>query len=168
MYDKYIKNSKVMVRDEYFPKSLPAYMDQAPSEKMKAIIADIDGTLALNTGRNYYDMTQVLSDKPHAPVVELVKNYREKGYKVIVVSGRDLSCFGDTHLWLVCNGIPFDKLLMRAIGDNRKDAIVKEEIYHRDIEPEFNVEVVIDDRPQVIKMFRSLGLFVLQVNDIEF
>ncbi len=52
----------------------------------------------------------------------------------------------------------------------RKDTIVKEEIFWRDIADNYNVQFVIDDRPSVARMWRELGLKVFQVGDphIEF
>jgi hypothetical protein len=52
---------------------------------------------------------------------------------------------------------------MRATGDNRKDSIVKEEIYKNDILPEYYVEFVLDDRQQVVDALREMGLQVWQV-----
>lgn len=52
--------------------------------------------------------------------------------------------------------------------DFRPDWVVKEEIYHNDIEPHFNVHFALDDRDQVVKMWRRLGLTCLQVADGNF
>jgi hypothetical protein len=52
---------------------------------------------------------------------------------------------------------------MRETGDNRKDSIVKEEIYNRDILPEYYVSFVLDDRQQVVDALREMGLQVWQV-----
>lgn len=59
---------------------------------------------------------------------------------------------------------------MREAKDQRKDSIVKSEIFWRDIAPFYNVECVIDDRPQVVRMWLDLGLKVLCVGNpwIEF
>ena len=68
------------------------------------------------------------------------------------------------------HGIGASALFMRAPGDMRKDTIVKEEIFWRDIADNFNVQFVVDDRPSVCRMWRELGLKVLQVGNphIEF
>jgi hypothetical protein len=52
---------------------------------------------------------------------------------------------------------------MREAGDSRKDSIVKQELYERHIKPSYDVFVVLDDRNQVVDMWRSLGLVCLQV-----
>jgi hypothetical protein len=50
---------------------------------------------------------------------------------------------------------------MRKTGDTRKDCIVKKEIFFRDISPNYNVVGAIDDRPQVVRLWHSLGIRVL-------
>ena len=57
---------------------------------------------------------------------------------------------------------------MRKTGDNRKDSIIKEEIYRNLIEPNYNIEFVLDDRNQVVDMWRRIGLTCLQVADGNF
>jgi hypothetical protein len=58
-------------------------------------------------------------------------------------------------------------LLMRPQGDMRKDTLVKKEIYHKYIEGRYNIDYVIDDRDQVIRMWEfELGLDVIKVGKI--
>ena len=57
---------------------------------------------------------------------------------------------------------------MRKTGDNRKDAIVKREIYETHIKDKYQVDYVLYDRNQVVEMWRSLGLTCLQVADGDF
>jgi hypothetical protein len=132
-------------------------------------MVDVDGTIALiASDRSYYDMTRILEDVPNEPICELVRMFKEKGYWVIIVSGRDDSCRENTETWMKYHDIPYDFLHMRKAGDSRKDMIVKQEIYHANIEPFFNIVFAVDDRPQVIRGWRELGLTVLQLNDIDF
>ena len=56
---------------------------------------------------------------------------------------------------------------MRKTDDSRKDSIIKKEIFLEHIDKEYNVMSVFDDRPQVIRMWRDLGLFVFDVNQSE-
>jgi hypothetical protein len=53
--------------------------------------------------------------------------------------------------------------MMRKQGDFRRDSIVKKEIYDNDIKGKFDVEFVLDDRQQVVDMWREIGLKCLQV-----
>lgn len=137
-------------------------------KKKKAIIVDVDGTLATkHEGRGQFDWHLVADDIPNYDIVELVNLYayskEHDPYTILVLSGREDICRLDTELWLTRYGVEWDDLFMRAAGDNRKDAIVKREIYDAHIEPYYEVRVVIDDRQQVVDMWRSLGLRVLQV-----
>jgi hypothetical protein len=63
---------------------------------------------------------------------------------------------------------PGDELHLRSRKDNRPDSVVKMEIYKREIEPRHTVAWVLDDRDQVVRMWRSLGLTVLQVAEGNF
>lgn len=132
-------------------------------KKDDCIIVDIDGTVAHTSGkRNHYDMTKVLVDDVDIVMQRLLKQL-DKRYKIIFVSGRDESCRGETEKWLAKNGFEYHWLLMRKENDNRKDSIIKEEIFWDSIEPNFNVLCVFDDRDQVVKMWRELGVKCLQV-----
>lgn len=134
-------------------------------EKEKAIIVDVDGTLANMSGiRGPFEWDKVSEDKPHWDVIELVQDlYSLDKYKIIITTGRDGICKKDTTNWLIDKLVPFDRLFIRAEGDYRKDSVIKSEIYMDHIRPYYDVKYVIDDRNQVVDMWRSLGLRVLQV-----
>ncbi len=133
--------------------------------KENAIIVDVDGTLADMRGiRKPFEWDKVLQDKPHQDVIDLVKDLASlKKYKIIITTGRDGICEQDTVTWLRKYKVEFDDFYIRGIGDFRKDNIIKSEIYMDYIRPKYNVEFVLDDRDQVVDMWRSLGLRVLQV-----
>jgi predicted kinase len=140
----------------------PAYIDGLPD----AIISDLDGTLALLNGRNPYDASLCEEDLVNNPIAEIVNRYYNSGdYTIILVSGRSEEHRSQTERWLTQNCILYDLLYMRTSGDNRKDAIVKHEIYQQHIADKYNVKFVLDDRQQCINLWRSLGLTVLQVAD---
>lgn len=130
--------------------------------KTAAWIVDVDGTLAKMNGRGPFDWRRVGEDSPNEPIVKIVNSLESEDW-IIVVSGRDGSCRDLTERWLREHGIRFDELFMREAGDQRKDAIVKSEIFWRDIAPNWNVRGVFDDRDQVVRMWRGLGLTCLQV-----
>lgn len=128
-----------------------------------AVIVDIDGTVAHRTNRDPFDYTKVLHDAPDKEVIEVVTALWRAGHKIIYVSARDDSCFNDTYRWLSMNCCPFVKLYMRVTGDTRRDSDVKKEIYETHIKPNYDVLCVLDDRNQVVDMWRELGLKTLQV-----
>jgi predicted kinase len=129
--------------------------------RIDAVICDLDGTLALLNDRNPYDAAKCEQDLVNEPVRSILKN---SGYKVILVSGREDKYKPQTLAWLSRHDIEFSELHMRVSGDDRKDSIVKQEIYENLISPLYNVMFVLDDRNQVVDMWRSQGLTCLQVN----
>lgn len=133
--------------------------------KSEAVIFDIDGTLALRGDRGPFDWKRVGEDLPNGPVVRLAQWIQQNPYWItIYMSGRDGICREQTEMWLDAQGLYPDLLLMRNIGDNRKDSIVKEELYRTHVEPFWTVKFVVDDRDQVVRMWREeLGLTCLQV-----
>lgn len=130
----------------------------------KAILVDVDGTIAHNAGkRGFYDWKAVGKDEPILEVIEITQWADDHEFYVIVMSGRDAVCRPETYEWLVKHDVPFDDLIMRPEGDQRKDSIVKMELFDQYIRDEFDVQFVLDDRNQVVDMWRSLGLRCLQV-----
>jgi len=128
-----------------------------------AWIVDVDGTLALMARRSPYAWHRVGEDAPNPPVVELVRALRGAGNAVVVVSGRDGVARAATLAWLDRHEIPHDVLLLRARGDTRRDSVVKREIFDRSIRHVWQVRGVLDDRDQVVRMWRDLGLTCAQV-----
>jgi predicted kinase len=128
-----------------------------------AWLVDVDGTLALMQGRSPFEWHRVGEDAPNPPVVELVRSLRAAGNAIVVVSGRDGVARRDTEAWLDRHDIPHDALLMRTAGDSRKDSIVKREIFDGRIRHVWQVKGVLDDRDQVVRMWRDLGLTCAQV-----
>lgn len=138
-----------------------------------AVLVDIDGTVALKGARSPFDESKVHEDRPNLPVIEVVFAVYEylirsaepgSAPKVIFMSGRTDGCKDATTAWLRYHtGLPFD-LHMRAEGDFRKDAIVKRELFDQHVRGKYNVRCVLDDRDQVVEMWREeLGLTCLQV-----
>lgn len=140
----------------------------------EAIIVDIDGTVAHMTGRSPYDYTQVKTDVVDEQVRWLVKAMDDQGVWVLFVSGRDDTCRTDTEDWLMANDIPWDFLHMRPTGavDNYgnklPDYLVKADLFDTHIRGRYNVRFVLDDRNQVVELWRSLGLKCLQVQPGDF
>lgn len=137
----------------------------------KIVICDLDGTLCLFEKedrtqphyRNPYDASTCINDKLNTVVSSIIRDRT-----VILVSGREDKYEPQTREWLRNHNIQFDALHMRKSGDNRKDSIVKEEIYENHIKPHYKVSFVLDDRNQVVEMWRSKGLVCLQVAEGNF
>lgn len=168
MAEKFTRKGELLpVPDEDQPTSLRPYV--APEDKPAAVLVDIDGTLARMAGRGPYDLDRVHEDEPVEHIVDLVGQLR-RAHHVIFMSGREDSCREQTEAWLaqhVGRG-EWEPLHMRPAGDRRRDSIVKAELFDRHVRDEYNVRLVLDDRDQVVKMWRSLGLTCLQVAEGNF
>lgn len=132
-----------------------------------AILCDIDGTLAHMKDRSPYDWGRVDTDEVDPTIKNLLDVLKDK-YFIVLVSGRDEVCREKTEKWLRGNDITYGMLLMRPEGDIRKDSIVKREIFENYIRDYYNIQFVLDDRNQVVEMWRSLGLKCLQVQEGDF
>lgn len=134
-----------------------------------AVICDIDGTIAKMVDRSPYDWKRVGEDSPVRNVLDAVHAMELAGYQILFTSGRDGVCRPETNDWLIKNyeGTSW-KLLMRTEKDNRPDWIVKAEIFDKEIRGKYNIDMVYDDRNQVVDMWRKMGLTVAQVAEGEF
>lgn len=142
----------------------PYYMKQNKALP-KAIICDIDGTIAIIDGRSPFDASKCEQDALNEPIANIVKEEFEKGTQIFLFTGRMDSCKTQTLNWLAKYKIPFHQLVMRKHDDTRKDAIVKTEFFDTHIRDKFFVKYVLDDRNQVVDMWRlKIGLPCLQVN----
>lgn len=133
-----------------------------------AFVFDLDGTLALRTGdRSPFDWKRVGEDEVNEPVKKVLDTIAEYGWEIIICSGRDAVCRPETEKWLTEHQIEYQRLYMRPEKDNRKDYIVKEEIW-REIIKEFNILAMFDDRDQVVEHGRKLGFPMFQVQEGNF
>lgn len=133
------------------------------------VIVDIDGTVALMMARSPFDESRVHEDRPNPPVIAAIRAMHAAGNQVVFCSGRTEGCREATEEWLREHvAVPHEALHMRPLGDTRKDSIVKAEIFDREIRHRYNVVGVFDDRAQVVRMWRELGLTVFAVAEGNF
>lgn len=128
-----------------------------------AVICDLDGTLCLLNGRNPYDASTCENDLLNEAVSSILT-----GRFVILTSGRDDRYREQTERFLSVHNIDYLALHMRKTGDTRKDSIIKKEMFDEHIRGKFNIDFVLDDRNQVVELWRSLGLICLQVAEGDF
>jgi predicted kinase len=132
-----------------------------------AVIFDVDGTLAHTNGkRNIYDSTMVHVDD-HDPILfAILHAFKEKGWAIILLSGRDAIARDSTLEWFnAYTGYYPDYFYLRSPGDKRSDVIVKKELFMTHVFNEFDVQAVFDDRPKVCRLWRALGLKTVQLGD---
>lgn len=131
-------------------------------------LLDIDGTIAhMNGKRSPFDWKNVGVDDvcPALLPTILALNTQSRDWsgtpEVIIVSGRDAVCRLETEKWLYSHGIE-GEVIMRPEGDMRPDWQIKEEIW-RELAKKFNILGLFDDRLQVVRRARALGLKVFNV-----
>lgn len=144
------------------------YRYEPNPELPEAYVFDVDGTLAQMDGRSPYEWHRVHTDKLKPDVAGMAYALKAIGFKIIVMSGRDGACFDLTKQWLDKHGIAHDLLVMRPVGDTRKDNIVKVELFREHVAPFYCVRGTFDDRNQVVAMWRAIGLTCFQVADGNF
>lgn len=145
----------------------------------KAIIFDLDGTLAdlthrlwlVTGGARRWDQFFEECDKDSViagvrSLLHIIAGDEE--YKIIIVSGRSEVVREKTIRWLDDNDLAYyTELCMRKAGDYRQDTVVKSEILDDLLARGYQVELVIDDRPTVVAMWRKRGLTCLQCAEWE-
>jgi predicted kinase len=150
---------------------------------MKAIIFDIDGTLAdishrlhyIQDGRKDYkgfyeacvDDTLKTSVWKLYDMIDGNRWFTESylnpcPYHIFICSGRPEDYREQTINWLDRYNIGHEALLMRPSGDFRPDYIIKEEMLRNIQGQGYEVLFTIDDRQQVVDMWRRNGITCFQ------
>lgn len=151
------------------------------ANRHSAIICDLDGTLCNIEHRlkhvkheirkhNRWDLfnKEIPNDGLNKWCKEIISKFYGEFHDVILCSGRVDSTRDDTVLWLEKHYINYDKLLMRHRSDFRQDYIIKEIILDFEILPRYKILFAIDDRKQVVDMWRRRGLVCLQCEEGNF
>lgn len=139
------------------------------------VIFDLDGTLAdcrhrlhhIKNGNNNWPafFDDMSLDMPSAYVVTLAQlTYNSRVTALVICSGRPDSHKQPTIDWLTAQDVKFDELLMRKTGDARPDVEVKLEMLE-EIRKKYEVLFAVDDRPDIIKMWRENGVPCFAVED---
>lgn len=142
--------------------------------KLDCICFDLDGTLCDVRHRRQYVATKprnwdawnagIINDKPVPQVLEVFNALKDR-FPIFFVSGRSDDYRDVTVQWLEKHGITeydYNGLLMRKYKDHRDDAIVKSEIADQ-IEKNYKIFAVFDDRKRVVDMWIKRGIFVFDV-----
>jgi hypothetical protein len=169
-----------VIEEQYYTYIKPyKYENNYNPELPNCIIADLDGTLAINPlvqkqhgaweyQRSFYNPTDkdVEKDLPCNELLHFLNLIPDtySSTHIIIFSGREESCRQGTENWL-WKYLPYcHNLVMRKLEDSRPDAVVKREMYEEYIKDKYNVLAVFDDRKSVVDLWRSLGLYVFDCN----
>lgn len=150
------------------------------------ILCDIDGTAAnINHRRHLVEgkkegkkvdwprfFDEMVNDTPNQWCQLLLLALVNQGHEVVFISGRPDSHELQTTNWLVKHypHVFTGRLYMRPAGNYDQDYLIKEEILAAnfdDAEQE-GILFVLDDRQQVVDMWRRHGLTVLQCDEGDF
>lgn len=159
MHDRYIRPTR----------PLPTY----DNSLQPCVIVDLDGTLAhRSTDRSPFDWHRVGEDTVDELVRAVLWSFGTTTDNVVIIlSGRDEVCRPETVAWLEehIGSDSYEHLFMRPANDNRKDSVVKRELFEQHILGNYYPALVLDDRNQVVDMWREeLGLTVWQVAQGDF
>lgn len=146
-----------------------------PSINKEAIIVDLDGTLSDISHREHHVRGKgnknwkaffegIAGDKKNEAVVALYDMAVKGGYTVILLTGRPEDYRIPSEEWLREHKLDdYFALFMRPHNVNKPDTEVKGDIYDRFIKPHFKVLFTVEDRDQVVQMWRAKGLTCFQV-----
>lgn len=148
--------------------------------KPEAVICDLDGTLCNIDHRLHFVkpvegqkknwkafLEGLKDDVPNKWCEELVTSLEVRN-TIVFASGRPDDHQRATEAWLSEHGFDISHLYMRCRGDHRQDYIAKEIILDFEILTRFKPLFFIDDRKQVVDMWRSRGFICLQCHEGNF
>lgn len=172
--DEAVRHWAKEMAKEHPPVFAPVVMDE---NLPGCIICDLDGTAAIMGDRSPYDASRCDElDECNYPVAAVVigmwlasrmylpgKEDAAQPLDIVYMSGREEKDREPTQRFLDKHAFPKGPLFMRATGDQRKDFIVKGELFDQHIRGKYNVLFCLDDRQQVVDFWRSIGLTVFQV-----
>lgn len=146
----------------------------------QCIICDIDGTVAINQNRGWYEYDKALNDTFDPRIKYVLERAIEDGILVIFLTAREdggkseevtrkwiEKHMGEQYIHKLSGLSEKYQVIMRKKNDLRTDEEVKMELYNELIKPYYNVMFVLEDRKPVVKMWRDLGLLTFQVSDSE-
>lgn len=143
----------------------------------QCVIFDMDGTLSDQRHRLHHIRKEPKDwpaffdacgeDPPHEYVCWLARLVTKASTaQIIVCSGRPDSHRLHTETWLRHHNIFYNMLMMRHTGDYRPDTVIKKEMLNSlRTTSGYKVLFAVDDRPDVIRMWRENDVPVFAVDD---
>lgn len=132
------------------------------SQKQPVVVVDLDNTLCMRGNRSPYEWHRVGEDEPCFELLDVLYSIDRDKMKVIICTGRDGICINETEAWLFDHGVEYDEIHIRPKGNSEPDWVIKERMWRRITEDHY-IAMLIDDRNQVVRRARALGLKVMQV-----
>lgn len=138
-------------------------------EKPKAIVCDIDGTIASEKKRHelatlpngevdwdkYFDEKLLIQDKVNIPLKNRLKQFKKNGYIIIFLTGRRENLRKITTSWLLKNCIDADFLVMREQESNYMDIEDYKTRKINEIKEKFDIHLAFEDLPEGIAALKN-------------
>jgi len=140
----------------------------------KIVLCDIDGTVANNDHRQHllkeykdWDLffSKLDQDEPIEKIIKIVNEYAEQGFLIYFLTGRPQRYELKTRQWLE-EFFKFQiNLIMRKDDDSRNKLLIKKELFEENFQAK-DILVCIENDPKLCKLWESLELAVVNVNDL--
>lgn len=141
-----------------------------------AVIFDIDGTIADLSHRLHHIQgdkkdwnafhADVDKDSPIYHIMDIIDALELMNkHTIILCTGRMERCREATEYWLEQYGVGYHRLLMRPEGNYEPDYAVKKTMLEELKSIGFEIQMVFEDRTQVVNMWREAGIPCLQVKE---
>ncbi len=145
------------------------------------VLCDIDGTIADTTHRLHYVtkpegasddwkkdwkgfFSKMADDPVRQDVQKILIDLYNRGHTIIFLSARPDSYRDVTLKWLADKTLSFAyTLIMRQSHDKRPDTEVKADMLNLHFPDKGVIHTIIDDRPSVIRMWKEMGINVVDV-----
>jgi len=152
-------------------------------EKNYCVVVDLDGTLcnidhrlhwvkpAPGVKKNWKKFFETLEeDIPNVWCTVLINSFNSMIFPpdIVFASGRPDDYMKQTKTWLEKHDFSTKYLYMRCRGDHRHDYVAKEIILDFEILTRFEPMFFIDDRQQVVDLWRRRGYVALQCHPGDF
>lgn len=109
-----------------------------------------------------------------SPIQDVIDVARAIGFsnplpQIVYLTGRSDAVRAETQDWLFRKHfLPQGDVIMRKAGDHRPDTEAKRELMESIIAKGGRIAGVFEDRPSVVRVWRSMGLTVFQMQHEEF
>ena len=138
-----------------------------------AVVFDLDGVISDATHRQSYlrqrpqDWRGFFAAGVDDPVIEsgrALARSVEAGHVVVILTARPSYIAASTADWLDRNDVRHDLLVTRPDGDRRSSPEYKRDELIDLGSAGYDVQVAIDDDPEIVAMYRRQGVFALYVH----
>ena len=134
-------------------------------------LVDVDGTVANLEHRlhfldrkpkdweNFYKKMD--KDSPIQSVIKMVGEYANKGYTIIILTGRPERYREVTKQWLDKHNVPYDSLIMKSSADEFLPSHVWKRQQVLNLMDNYQIDLAIDDELRNRTVFEELGIKTL-------